>query len=286
MWKRCFLAVLAVAGCERAYSQLRVFLAATGATESQALTASPALENPQVSTGELLYIYAQMFAGPEAWNGLSLDIKVTGGGVIDDCEFYNYANDPFVRWDYWGSGTPNGDATYWSNAYGLAYSQGLGVQNYPEFDGLDLHYRRDVNATLLGWLRVLLPGETGQSDVFLGVGSFGISKAGTGQPQDVYFGFGDENGGLKGNSFHQFSSLPDATVVKQCQGYTLGDADCSQAVDGFDIAPFVLALTDPDAYAAAYPNCNAVCTCDVNQDGGVDGFDIAPFVECLTGGCP
>jgi hypothetical protein len=60
----------------------------------------------------------------------------------------------------------------------------------------------------------------------------------------------------------------------------LGDMDCSSAVNVSDIAPFVLALTDPDEYAQQYPSCDLLLG-DLNQDGIVDGLDIPPFVEQL-----
>jgi hypothetical protein len=63
----------------------------------------------------------------------------------------------------------------------------------------------------------------------------------------------------------------------------LGDMNCDGAVDNFDITPFVLALTSPAAYAAAYPDCN-IANGDINGDGRVDNFDITPFVALLTGG--
>ncbi|MGD8451975.1 MAG: C25 family cysteine peptidase [Phycisphaerae bacterium] len=61
-----------------------------------------------------------------------------------------------------------------------------------------------------------------------------------------------------------------------------GDLNCDGAVDNFDIAPFVLAVTNPTAYATAYPNCD-VNNADCNSDGAVDNFDISPFVQLLTG---
>ncbi|MGE0479005.1 MAG: alpha-amylase family glycosyl hydrolase [Phycisphaerae bacterium] len=62
-----------------------------------------------------------------------------------------------------------------------------------------------------------------------------------------------------------------------------GDANCDGVVNNFDIDPFVLALTDPAAYAAAYPACQ-ILNCDANDDGVVNNFDIDPFVALLTGG--
>ena len=62
-----------------------------------------------------------------------------------------------------------------------------------------------------------------------------------------------------------------------------GDANCDGTVDGFDIQPFVLALTNPAQYESDYPSCSLE-QADCNYSGGVDGFDIQPFVELLTGG--
>ena len=62
----------------------------------------------------------------------------------------------------------------------------------------------------------------------------------------------------------------------------LGDLNCDGTANAFDIDPFVLALTDPAGYAAAYPDCDRMLA-DCNGDGVVNAFDIDPFVELLTG---
>lgn len=49
-----------------------------------------------------------------------------------------------------------------------------------------------------------------------------------------------------------------------------------------DIAPFVLALSDPAGYHAAYPTCSYLLA-DTNTDGVVDFADIDPFVALLSG---
>ncbi len=64
--------------------------------------------------------------------------------------------------------------------------------------------------------------------------------------------------------------------------YPLGDVNCDLAVDFGDINPFILALSNPAAYAAAFPHCN-ITNADINQDGSVDFGDINPFVQLLTG---
>ncbi|MBN2445698.1 MAG: choice-of-anchor J domain-containing protein, partial [Phycisphaerae bacterium] len=65
-------------------------------------------------------------------------------------------------------------------------------------------------------------------------------------------------------------------------GYPLGDLNCDGAADVFDIDAFVLAVTNPAAYAAQYPACN-INLADCNEDGQVDVFDIDAFVSLLTG---
>ncbi|MGE0481487.1 MAG: M12 family metallo-peptidase [Phycisphaerae bacterium] len=64
-----------------------------------------------------------------------------------------------------------------------------------------------------------------------------------------------------------------------------GDMNCDGDLNNFDIDPFVLALSNPAGYAAAFPNCD-INHGDVNSDGMVNNFDIDPFVACLTGACP
>jgi len=66
-----------------------------------------------------------------------------------------------------------------------------------------------------------------------------------------------------------------------------GDVNCDSRVDNFDIDAFVLAISDPQAYAQRYPGCPRELVADTNEDGSVDNFDIDPFVECIAnGGCP
>ena len=62
-----------------------------------------------------------------------------------------------------------------------------------------------------------------------------------------------------------------------------GDLNCDATVNLEDVPPFVLALLDPNAYAAQYPACNLFHG-DLNDDATVDGRDIQLFVELLIGG--
>jgi len=86
----------------------------------------------------------------------------------------------------------------------------------------------------------------------------------------------------------QAEFLQDVKILGDCAaaGMKPGDANCNGTVDGFDIQPFVQALTNPSAWEATYPDCSLYCVCDIDCNGSVDGFDIQPFVQCLTGQCP
>jgi hypothetical protein len=77
--------------------------------------------------------------------------------------------------------------------------------------------------------------------------------------------------------------IPDPPVLPALVTFVArGDLNCDGVVDFDDINPFVLALSDPAAYAAAYPTCN-ILTGDCDQNGQVDFDDINPFVALLGG---
>jgi hypothetical protein len=57
----------------------------------------------------------------------------------------------------------------------------------------------------------------------------------------------------------------------------LGDVNCDGTLDFKDINPFVLALSNPAAYADAFPGC-PLENRDINGDGQCDFADINPFV--------
>ncbi|MGE3180120.1 MAG: S8 family serine peptidase [Phycisphaerae bacterium] len=69
----------------------------------------------------------------------------------------------------------------------------------------------------------------------------------------------------------------------QCESTALlGDMNCDGVISVSDIAPFVLALTDPAGYAAQFPDCN-IANGDLNHDEMVSVSDIGLFVGLLTG---
>lgn len=60
----------------------------------------------------------------------------------------------------------------------------------------------------------------------------------------------------------------------------VGDTDCDGDIDYFDIDPFLVALSGPDAYAQAYPECEWNHA-DCDEDGDVDYFDVQAFLTLL-----
>ncbi len=105
--------------------------------------------------------------------------------------------------------------------------------------------------------------------------------------QDVYFmriGDSDCNGNGVGDSTDlsngTSSDLNGNDIPDECDG--LGDLNCDDALDAFDLEPFIQALVDPAGYAIAYPGCE-IERADVNGDGSVDAFDIEGLIELLLG---
>lgn len=63
----------------------------------------------------------------------------------------------------------------------------------------------------------------------------------------------------------------------------LGDANGDGVFNNFDIASFVLALTNLPAYQSMFPNVDPNGVLDMNCDGLFDNLDISSFVAALTG---
>ncbi len=65
-----------------------------------------------------------------------------------------------------------------------------------------------------------------------------------------------------------------------------GDMNLDGVVDSGDVAPFVLALTDPAEYMAQFgvDEATMIALGDINRDGALDTGDVAAFVQLLVGG--
>ena len=70
-------------------------------------------------------------------------------------------------------------------------------------------------------------------------------------------------------------------LVEPGPTYPLGDMNLDGVVNTADVAPFVLALTNPDAYEAEF-GIDPVIVGDINGDGAFNTADVAPFVQLLV----
>ena len=80
------------------------------------------------------------------------------------------------------------------------------------------------------------------------------------------------------NSGGSVISNPATLTVYSCGS---GDMNCDGITDLFDINPFVLAATNPNAWQQQYPGCN-ILNGDCNKDTVFDLFDINAFVDLLA----
>ncbi|HPM23072.1 MAG TPA: hypothetical protein PLP66_04160 [Phycisphaerae bacterium] len=87
---------------------------------------------------------------------------------------------------------------------------------------------------------------------------------------------GDTDGWL-GQPGDDYTSVP---VTPLLPPIVPGDLDCNGVVSFGDINPFVLALTNPSAYADYFPECSFLAG-DVNGDGTTNFGDINPFIALL-----
>ncbi|MBL8879871.1 MAG: hypothetical protein JNG88_12190 [Phycisphaerales bacterium] len=102
----------------------------------------------------------------------------------------------------------------------------------------------------------------------------------------IHRGFGKANPRFTGATFAEADKVFNGGVHYRVGTVLRADINCDGAVNNFDIDPFVLALSDPAAYAAAHPDCD-IRAADTNSDGVVNNFDIDDFVICVSsGGCP
>ena len=76
-------------------------------------------------------------------------------------------------------------------------------------------------------------------------------------------------------------SVSATNVVVSVPGGVLADINCDCALTSDDVDAFVLALVDPVAYAAMFPNCN-INVADLNGDTLINGLDTQPFMEAFV----
>jgi len=162
--------------------------------------------------------------------------------------YYSYSTDGGLTWSENVPLTPA-----WDSLIGWPQQSKIGDYYHMRSDnvGADLAYAATFN---------------GEQDVYyLRIGDYDCNNNGIGDSTDISSGASSD---LNANG------IPD-----ECEG--LGDLNCDGHTNAFDIDPFVLALTDPDAYQNTFPECR-LSRADINGDGQINAFDIDPFVTLLT----
>lgn len=96
-----------------------------------------------------------------------------------------------------------------------------------------------------------------------------------------YTDYGSAVGLVLGHDELILQHMPGSPVRLKAYGPSgQGDMNCDGTINGFDIEPFVVAITDPDAFAHRWPDCE-VARADVNADGSSNAGDIEVFKEVL-----
>ncbi len=78
------------------------------------------------------------------------------------------------------------------------------------------------------------------------------------------------------------SAVFENIALEPLPAHLFGDMNLDGAVDTGDVAPFVLALTDPEGYTDTY-GIDPALIGDINGDGAFDTGDVAPFVQLIVG---
>jgi hypothetical protein len=175
-------------------------------------------------------------------------------------------------------------------------SGGNGLQNFPVISsatrqGATVHVAGALHSSPLGQFTIEFfaspacdPSGFGEGQVYLGAASVSTDAAGN-VDFDVVLSASVVDGSVitATATLEPLGSTSEFSACVAVQaGASPGDLNCDGVVNFDDINPFVLALSDPAGYSAAYPNCS-IQNGDCNGDGLVDFDDINAFVALLSG---
>jgi len=195
-------------------------------------------------------------------------LKIVATGGLDN--FVRYPYGLLGRWDlsevefirFWAyAQNPNGSFENYSPRLRLGHYQ----DGYFEWRP----WGNMLNAAMYGWREFIVPIE----------GSATWTRTVNGDPDLDLINYLEIHADTAGAGFTLWL---DGVTFEPHPYLEIGDVNCDGTIDGFDIQPFVLALTNPGEYANQYPDCD-LRHADCDGNGVVDGFDIQPFVELLTG---
>jgi hypothetical protein len=222
----CLLAVAAFMVVPANAIAIRMFFDTAGVDDGDTNLdgIAPAMINPELGPGGgRLYIWAQIdpLPAPPAYYYLSVgynihttgDVTITGYSAWNMTRYVQTQYEYVDRWAGFATGaiqSPTRMMNY--RGFGNPGSGNFGVRNRNLFNSDDQFTNDDVtDATLLGWIDVA--GNNG--GVFFEVGNATMARDGGGNKEAVYFGFGDEGDGIKGDDVDRASSMADATIVPE-----------------------------------------------------------------------
>jgi hypothetical protein len=213
--------------------------------------------------------------GQWAWGqptgGGSYNHDPTSGHTGTNVYGYNLSGDYTNNMPEYSLTTPPLDCSNLSEV-SLRFWRWLGVQ-HPNFDHASLRVSTDGATWTTIWSNA-----TQITDASWKLQQFDISAYADHQPA-VYLRW---NMGSTDASYTFCGwNIDDIEIWGVTPSITLlGDTNCDGAVNGLDVGPFVLALTDPAAYTAAHPDCN-IASGDFDGSSSVDTPDIQLFVDLL-----
>ncbi len=216
-------------------------------------------------------------AGIYTTNFPGYEVRRTGGDVSPGTTFgFNIAG-PALYFDKTNSNFPTTEAMFGPPAPQLAISLGATSRatalgpvvgfNFFTFNQIGDHSH--LSYTLLGDGVTASDGPAGVYAISLNLTSSGPATS------DTFYLLIGKDVEPSDPLFQSAIAAAQAALVP-----VSGDMDCSGALDAADVAVFVQAQIDPDAYAAGHPTC-AILRGDMNGDGLLDGRDVQGFVAAL-----
>jgi hypothetical protein len=230
-------------------------------------------------------LHQSLAPNPDAGQGRDDDVDALDISMSTNCSTWYFSPDHEATGFYPGWGTLDPGAIYEVSALG-----GIAAVVVDENIHLGLSEDTDIRGFEFVWLSpcdlcgpaLALIFSVAENDYLTN----GVDESGGLNPNKLYGSF------LTGSYFELASNaLPDPidaiTAVPRPYMPILGtipcpgDMNCDRLINFADINPFVLRLSNPVAYGAAYPNCPPG-NGDINGNGVVGFDDIIAFVALLS----
>ncbi|MCG3126529.1 MAG: hypothetical protein CHACPFDD_01365 [Phycisphaerae bacterium] len=220
------LVVVLGAASAPAQPKVRFFFDRQGAAEQEDRGIGDLFfENPVADGSERLYLYGQFLSRVvSTWEGIGLDIEISGGGTITAWNIYNHNTGLGVpRWTGMSKKMGATPTTKLDDLFMLSIGSPFFGLRLKDAETIDFKHFREhqedgitaFGNTLLGYIDVSSNGSL-YSEIRLGVGAHGISSLEGGvTPKEIAFGFGDEGAGIWSNSYGMQSPIADAVIIPE-----------------------------------------------------------------------